>query len=875
MRASSWLLVVLVAAALVLASIALLGGDRAGSALVDGPGAAVVRAAPGAGRDLAPAAAAPRDGGPRTGLAPVPAAEPTRPEGDSRTNGEGLAVLVVRFGSREPLGGAQVHHWIPSASHPAERAAAFSVAWREGSLDGLLLAEGALGTSDPQGRVLLPDARDEGFVVAQAPGLWGWTRVEPGAPRPLRVEVRADWDLALRVRDGAGRAAEGVCVGLRQSWDEWGYLHVLATTDAEGLATLRHSASVVIQHFEIGTRWSACVAEALQSPVAIEFDPEQPPREVLELVLPEHGSCEVLVLGPDGRPAEGDFEIALQTRPRERNPEEIAGEEPWGWTSIPTALSRVGSEGRAVFDFVGLGAELIASVRRPGSAAMIRTEGPGPRRAGERATLEVRLGLRAPILAGRLLDPDGRALADVPFRAQVEYPERAGWRSGLGRGTSDAAGRFALDVPELHSDVGPRLLRLELQHPDGQGLGTVERELPTVLAPGVHELGDLTLLPHVFLAAGRVVEADGTPVVGAAVSATVRREIPGRVNHFRVDSLDTGPVRSDASGRFELYGRPFPGSILLLARLDERKSEQVEVLPGARDARLVLGSTGEIAGRVVCDPSIPLRALGVRILQSSGEDSGNMLPLAEDGSFTIRGVTPGSYTLCLVRSDSWDRIECFDEVLVRGGEVTRDRRLDPIDLTNSLRAFRLTVQDAEGRPIEWGAVLALREGEDGVEVQWNELAQGRALVIGKGPSIEVCVGSWGFLMERLHVDGDRTLVLRRSPTLRLVLAGGARPPRDPFFLQASFSHWRGDPLDQDWFTGEVDFGPEGVALVRPGRLGELAMQLSLVRRGSSWASTAIDDGIQRTVQVREHGEQTVEVQLDPEALAKALEALER
>ncbi len=875
MRASSWLLVALVAAAGLLASIALLGGDRAGSALAEAPSAAVVRAAARAERDPSPAASVPREGGPRTGLAAPAAPDPASSDGGAAAIGGGLAVLVVRAGSREALAGAEVCHWVPSPTHPADREAAFELAWRDGTLEGLMRTEGALGTSDSLGRAAFPEARAEGFVVAQAAGLWGWARVEPGAPQPLRVEVRADWDLVVRVRDGAGRGAEGVRVGLRQSWDEWGFLHLLATTDAEGLATLRHAAGPVTKHFEIGTRWSVCLAEAFASPVAQGFDPERPPREAIELVLPEHGSCEVSVIGPGGQPAEDSFEIALQCRPRDRDPGELRDEDPWDWTSLPTAFAQADSEGRARFDVVGLGTDLAVAVRRPGSSALHRTDGSGPRRPGERVTIEVRLGVRAPILAGRLLDPDGQALADVPFRAQVEYRERSGWRAGWGHGTSDAAGRFVLDVPERHADVGPRLLRLQLQHADGRGLGTVERELPALLAPGVHELGDLILVPHVFLAAGQVVEADGSPVVGARVWASARREVPGRVNHYRVETLDTGSVRSDASGRFELYGRSMQGAILMQARLDERKSEQVEILPGARDVRLVLARTGEIAGRVLSDPSIPLRALGIQIVGSSGEHSGEILPLAEDGSFVIRGVMPGSYTVCLMRSDSWDRIECFEDVLVRGGEVTRDRRLDPLDLTASLRAYRLTVQDPEGQPIEWGGVLSLREGEDGVDVQWSELANGQALVLGMGPSIEVSVGSSGFLTERVMVDGDRTLVLRRSPTLRLVLAGGAQAPQEPVFLQASFSSGGGELLDHDWFTGETFFGADGVALVRPSRLGELELQLSLVRHGNNWSSAAIDDGISRTIQIRERGEQTVEVHLDPEALDKALAELDR
>ena len=274
-----------------------------------------------------------------------------------------------------------------------------------------------------------------------------------------------------------------------------------------------------------------------------------------------------------------------------------------------------------------------------------------------------------------------------------------------------------------------------------------------VLAAVTLDLGDVALVSHRQVVAGRVVDRRGRPVAQAEVLI----EGEGGARPAR-----SAGVRTDANGRFVLHSPVLRGAdgqpvrILVSTVVD---GEQIKAAPvsiggdvvlavpkpaelvaafGGLEAVIVDLHAGQIDGVKLqlvevagdqtwgpssCAPTVTPDVAGVRATWTR-------VPV---GAYALRAVNLLGDELC--RSEPW-RIEA--------DRVCRDPRLQALRCGDAMQTVRLQVVDAESVPIV-GATLLLRHAEAGprramprVITRTTDGHGGATLVLRRG--IGVCVG---------------------------------------------------------------------------------------------------------------------------------------
>ena len=262
------------------------------------------------------------------------------------------------------------------------------------------------------------------------------------------------------------------------------------------------------------------------------------------------------------------------------------------------------------------------------------------------------------VLVGRVIDSAGQPVAGAQVSAGLGdhgfiAPGEASRGSGKLSATSDAQGRFEL------SGAKPGSLRLSVR---AEGFAPLNKSGLGIPAAARHDLGDFRLETSVVLE-GRVLDKQGAPVAGAKLARTNQ---DGVFTFSAGDDSQTGPpplavTAADGSFRIQQLATG-PWRLRISSETHPDKVESgVTQRPGERVVGLsfVLEDGFEISGRV---NGVPPAALATASVQASAPGSGGDIflavgedgllaesrrksSLANDGSFTIRGLREGTYNL--------------------------------------------------------------------------------------------------------------------------------------------------------------------------------------------------------------------------------------
>lgn len=264
--------------------------------------------------------------------------------------------------------------------------------------------------------------------------------------------------------------------------------------------------------------------------------------------------------------------------------------------SVPVAALAIGTEeplARAVTDERGRARLRLHDLRHEMATIEVLSQ-PGRRWAARRLCvrflaeqssldLRVRLG-RGAVVVGRVLDDlgepvEGLAVARAPSAGEVAF-ELAWERGSVELARTDAAGRFRVErVAGRRSSfsMSPHVpvaeLPPELELSFGQGGPHSGRFLLTALEGELVDLGDV-VIPRERVFAGRVVDAAGSPVAGALVSANLERLAAEMDWHGAGAELRRAPgspgfalleneALSGPDGEFELRARGAPREALV------------------------------------------------------------------------------------------------------------------------------------------------------------------------------------------------------------------------------------------------------------------------------------------------------------------------
>lgn len=372
-----------------------------------------------------------------------------------------------------------------------------------------------------------------------------------------------------------------------------------------------------------------------------------------------------------------------------------------GWLTADEALRTAVSGGDGGFLLTDLASGRVdLNVTAPGFAPAWARGVELPPIEDEAAPIDIGTFVLEPeaALAGSVVDTDGAPVEGAVITV-AESGTPARWpRDGDAppSTSSDAEGSFTVrglapgDLVNLHAEH-PDYVANDVQATAGDGA-----EVAIVLAPASR-------------LEGRIVDADGAPVAGAAVLATVDHAAVSRGGAAFAGRRTLGSARSDDDGHFVVRGvEPCRMRLQALAPGFLPVATDVEVTEGEvlADLELVLDRGAAVEGTVRDADGLPVAGAQVAAVVDSGDLASRLqTPVAvadADGRYRLTGLAPGRWTL---RAEHPDHVRAEARLEVRPGDNTLDLRLG--------RGVEVAGQalDAAGEPVAGARVSLVAESE--------------------------------------------------------------------------------------------------------------------------------------------------------------------
>ena len=268
-------------------------------------------------------------------------------------------------------------------------------------------------------------------------------------------------------------------------------------------------------------------------------------------------------------------------------------------------------------------------------------------------------------LSGKVVDPDGRPVGGARIWTDT-LDTKTSSRKTLAEARTDADGRFRLGpVAAVYRGLR-RGLRVEAQ-------GFASQCIPSgnlSIFPGLDcDLGTIRL-DHGRVFTGKVIDSDGTPLPGAAVTAESYWHLSG---HTIGGEVSYTTLRTDTNGRFRTPPLPV-GHLILAIRAPDRQLASVSpglpipICPGGEEDLGTIRLEKDVAITVVVRDEDGRPIPGVKVSRGGPTDA--------DGRAMIRGLGPKASFQMNVSKDGYAYLIGTVQVTDEGTKYVVHRGVD-------------------------------------------------------------------------------------------------------------------------------------------------------------------------------------------------------
>jgi hypothetical protein len=738
-------------------------------------------------------------GAERTELAPL------APEGATEVDPRALRVVVRDAETLEVVPGAEVLYF--------DRADEQDDAWgrdqfsRYDDTETLLDRYGDRFTTDKQGRAQLPVRKSYAYIAARSQGEFASTYLfdDPASDGGTEVELllRPTTTITIEVVDSLGRPVPNQRVEYQNAFGtSFAQCLTPTMTNDDGIAQLRN-----IQERLAEGRPSNIHRIAVPIPggvVAQEFLLHEPPSEVVRLQLPATGSLRVLLRDPEGNPIRDGQPVQMQAFA-----EREAG------SDLPKANAQFGTQmvwtkgGEALFERVALNTKLVAWIQSQGQREPIEVVGFGPMLEGQVAELTMGTPPAPTVASLMVVDETGAPFADrLLAMQQVVLQEGLGLdpiRSRVGTNAEGRA-RFYQDRLVDEGTLAPASASIRcIASSVGEGWARWGvHDWPVMTAAGDHEVGTM-VIGRELVNAGVVLGGDGQPVPFAELDLRVPAPWPDGEEH-----QNWVQFKADGNGRYELRGEGMEVGSILEAYVAEPSLERgqstgqlkIDLVVGATEQELRLGSAASVAGRVLLPKGLPMEQLQMtaQVTDAQGELSYHYLEFeAGNGRFSCGRLPAGMAQLVITASAGLEVVRSEMFSTAAGGDCTPEAWLE-LDLRNRLFVHRVSFGGSDGSTPTRASVMFDDLGRGGV---FNN----PAVLVSDQDRLQITVDAEGYRPSvSTLISSEAEVVLAVGVPVRFVLADGLSLPEGRWTVFLRKIYEPGVPGGADRKIGQIAAG---------------------------------------------------------------------
>ena len=392
----------------------------------------------------------------------------------------------------------------------------------------------------------------------------------------------------------------------------------------------------------------------------------------------------------------------------------------------------------------------------------------------------MKLSRSATILKAQVLGENGEPLADTTITLITEavHTKMSSTRHQA-FGTADEQGlvRAEVDPAEFwetsqHS-AGSSKYRATVGT-DRNTKGEWTKHLPWPLPFGEFDLGVFRIQTDPLVVGGTVVDSVGKPMRGISVSLLADPDPNSDSQEFM--SLQTLGTQTDKEGRFALRGITERREVSLKIRSETHAlAHPVSVPVGSDNVKLVVEAAGTLQGWLRIDEGQRVEDFLLSALESATGESTNIsfethAGGAEPMKFRKKGLRAGQYRL-KVASHVIPGLElaAVEGLVVEGGGLCKDPRIQGLDLRGRLRPVEIRVLDEQGKELSNASVeISGQDGHYGRDSRTGSDGLARIWIAPSGSSVSVSKSGY---LRQVHdnLATDVQVRMIAAPTLRLTI----------------------------------------------------------------------------------------------------------